>query len=78
MDLKERERRRRRQELFSEEQIEFVHSTVLFIFQVIGYLPTLKLYDDTLPSRLLATKKIKLERNRERVDKRRHVRGLKK
>lgn len=71
-------RRRRRKELFSEEQTEFVHSTVLFIFQVIGYLPTLELYDDTLPSRLLATKKIKLERNRERLDKRRYVRGLKK
>lgn len=84
MDLK-KERERESEEEEEEERSCLVKNKLnlcavqyFFIFQVIGYLPTLKLYDDTLPSRLLATKKIKLERNRERLDKRRYVRGLKK
>lgn len=63
MDLK-KERERESEEEEEEERSCLVKNKLnlcavqyFFIFQVIGYLPTLELYDDTLPSRLLATKK---------------------
>lgn len=82
MDLKrERERESEEEEekrsCLVKNKLNLCAVQYFFIFQVIGYLPTLELYDDTLPSRLFY-KKIKLERNRERLDKRRYVRGLKK